>query len=324
MGTGLGQCPILLGALPAHEERQAVKRPNISIIGAGMAGLNLASRLALEADVTVFEKSRDVGGRMATRRQAYGEFDHGAQYFTVRDAGFHAAIEPAIGDGAVQVWNVPLMRTDAAGNRQRLEDHTPRFVATPCMTALAKRLAGSLKVLTDQSVSVVEGRPGDWYVATPQTVHGPFDWVVSTAPAPQTLKLLPFTSTDHDALSSVHMNGCFTMMIGLPNAMPLPFSASRVEHPVISWIAANRSKPDRAPDNAVVVHASNLWSQVPLEHPLDAVQNLMMQALKGLVPEMDWEKVNGVELHRWRFANVEQPLGAPFHLRHIPQDWRLR
>jgi len=53
---------------------------------------------------------------------------------------------------------------------------------------------------------------------------------------------------------------------------------------------------------------------VHLEHPLDAVQNLMMQALKGLVPEMDWEKVNGVELHRWRFANVEQPLGAPFIL----------
>ena len=39
----------------------------IAIIGAGLAGLTLARALPAHAEVTLFEKSRGIGGRMATR-----------------------------------------------------------------------------------------------------------------------------------------------------------------------------------------------------------------------------------------------------------------
>ena len=59
---------------------------HVAIIGAGMAGIT-AARTLLQAGlrVSVFEKSQGAGGRMATRETAYGGFDHGVQYFTVRD-----------------------------------------------------------------------------------------------------------------------------------------------------------------------------------------------------------------------------------------------
>ncbi|MFO8005299.1 NAD(P)-binding protein [Thioalkalivibrio sp.] len=61
----------------------------IAIIGAGRAGLSAANRLReAGADCTVFEKSRGLGGRMATRRVGSLQFDHGAQYFTARGARF--------------------------------------------------------------------------------------------------------------------------------------------------------------------------------------------------------------------------------------------
>ena len=56
----------------------------LAIIGSGLSGLTLANHLKDEFDVTVFEKSRGVGGRLATRRVDTYAFDHGAQYFTAR------------------------------------------------------------------------------------------------------------------------------------------------------------------------------------------------------------------------------------------------
>ena len=69
--------------------------PSVAIIGAGIAGLSCADALTAEGwQVTLFDKGRKAGGRMASRRleTPHGEasFDFGAQYFTVRDAGFAA------------------------------------------------------------------------------------------------------------------------------------------------------------------------------------------------------------------------------------------
>jgi len=72
---------------------RATPRPpqHIAVVGAGMAGITCARTLQQAGhQVTVFEKSRGLGGRMATRDSAFGSFDHGAQYFT-RCAIFHRA-----------------------------------------------------------------------------------------------------------------------------------------------------------------------------------------------------------------------------------------
>ena len=55
----------------------------IAIIGAGIAGLAAAQQLKQpDFGMTLIEKSRGVGGRMATRRINDLQYDHGAQYFS--------------------------------------------------------------------------------------------------------------------------------------------------------------------------------------------------------------------------------------------------
>ena len=52
---------------------------HIAIIGVGMAGVVCARTLRQAGhNVTLFEKSRGLGGRMSTRASAFGSFDHGA------------------------------------------------------------------------------------------------------------------------------------------------------------------------------------------------------------------------------------------------------
>ncbi len=59
-----------------------------------MSGLLAANKLQ-EAGwrVTVLDKGRGVGGRMATRRFGGGSFDHGAQFFTARSDEFKEMVE---------------------------------------------------------------------------------------------------------------------------------------------------------------------------------------------------------------------------------------
>lgn len=289
-------------------------QPKIAVIGAGIAGVSLARSLAGLADVTIFEKSRGLGGRMATRRRPEASFDHGAQYFTIRDPRFHAALEEVLERGVVQTWDATLMETDASGAIRRLDDRSPRFVAVPGMTALARSLADGLAVLCSLPVDSVEGEPGSWYLMTQTGPFGPFDWVISSAPAPQTAKLMPFDHHEREALATVEMNGCFTLMLRLPEEAILPFAASRVDHHVISWIAANNSKPDRDPAPALVVHADNGWSDRHLEAPPEAVRDLMLEACQNLYPTIGWQEALSIDLHRWRYANVARPLGKPFLL----------
>ena len=55
----------------------------IAIIGAGISGISLYSMLNKTSDVTVFEKSRQPGGRMCTRTKLSFDFDHGVQFFKI-------------------------------------------------------------------------------------------------------------------------------------------------------------------------------------------------------------------------------------------------
>src|ERR1700712_51137 len=69
------------------------KQRNIAVIGAGIAGLACARTLAKGGhELNVLENAASVGGRMTSCDTPFGSFDHGAQYFPVRDARFEKAL----------------------------------------------------------------------------------------------------------------------------------------------------------------------------------------------------------------------------------------
>ncbi|MDH6267513.1 renalase [Rhizobium sp. SG_E_25_P2] len=280
----------------------------IAVIGAGLAGLTLARQLQGLADVTVFEKSRGLGGRMAERRRGDFRFDHGAQYFTARDPAFQDLVATLAVTGGVAIW-----RDDIDDRRPGAPQTTEaRFVGAPGMNGFARALSQDLDIRLDMDIARLERDDGGWrLIDNKNGTPGRFDWVISTAPAPQTARLMPSQFGHDDALSKVRMSGCFTLMIGLEHAPDFSASAIRAHHPVVGWIALNSAKPGREGPPCLVIHSRNDWADAHIEEDRDWIARELIAGVADLTGH-DFSDAPHRDLHRWRYANVETPLGAPF------------
>ena len=116
------------------------------VIGAGISGLAAATELARAGCKTIIlEKSRGIGGRMATRRVGAAVCDHGAQFFTVRTRAFAATVTEAEAAGAVRTWCDGFSRAEAPeGPLEPAGDGHARWCGSRGMTDLPKRMAAAL------------------------------------------------------------------------------------------------------------------------------------------------------------------------------------
>lgn len=265
-----------------------------------MAGLNVARLLkAAGEDVTVFDKGRGLGGRCATRRAQGGlQFDHGAQYVTAKTEEFAEFLEAAAADGAAATWG------EVNGK--------PLWVGKPGMSALAKYLARDLEVR--QGIRVQSIRDDDNGVSL-ETDAGPetFDRVICTAPAPQSLALLP---PDHElasALSAVRYDPCIALMVEVEGMVPpeIP-DAQRDADEILSWITRDSSKSGRPVQASCwVAQASPAWSAEHLELSLDELAEKMLPEFCSRI-QVTPDQIHHRDAHRWRYAAVTEILGQPF------------
>lgn len=312
-------------------------RSHIAIIGAGMAGV-VAARTLTQAGhrVTLLEKSRGFGGRMSTRRSDFGGFDHGAQYFTVRDPRFQKALD-LTAQGVVAPWQANTVRVLDDGGRVLAAAPAPkdiRYVATPGMNALVAHWAaplvqglGDAQVLLNTRVTRIERdrlNAQRWQLRCESTtteavaspVLGGFDKVLVAVPHVQALDLLRASQLAvgwQEQLEAVRVAPCWTLMLAFPHAVGgaafgPSWHAARSSHHRIAWLARENSKPGRSAVERWTVQASPAWSERHLE---DDEERVKAKLLKGFA------EITGIRtdpthaaVHRWRYAQTEQALGV--------------
>jgi predicted NAD/FAD-dependent oxidoreductase len=285
-------------------------QPTVAVIGAGISGLTCARTLADHGlPVTVFEKSRGAGGRMATRRSDNGAaFDHGAQYFTVRDERFQNCVDSWQHAGLVQRWTGRIASLHNQ-NTEHDKSSTARFVACPGMNAICRHLAENLDVRTNTRVAPPTRGRGKWLVLDEAGKElGRFDVVIVSAPGPQAGELLQGSPDLARRASTVRIAGCWALLVQFPARLELAYDGAFVQDSPLSWIARNSSKPGRNPDKeAWVLHASADWTQCHLEEPAEAIEQRLLDAfgeatgVRGTIP-------SDVVAHRWRYALPTEPL----------------
>lgn len=265
---------------------------DVVVVGAGLAGLIAARDLTrLGHRVTVLDKGRAVGGRMATRRVGNARLDHGAQFFTVRTPEFAAEVAAWTELGLVHEW-CRGFGPDGDGY--------PRYAARTGMTALAKHLADGLDVRCSSLVFAV--RPGDgcWEVGLDDATSLRADALVVTCPLPQAFAILVSSEVElPKELRETEYDRTLSILVALDRPAAIPFPGG-VQNPddVFGFIADNVSK-GVSEQPAVTFHANASWSEA---HWDDDPAASTAALLEHAQPWLGSAQVLEVSPKRWRFA----------------------
>ncbi len=286
-------------------------RPKAAIVGAGLAGLTCGRRLSEQGyEVIFFDKGRAAGGRLATRRRDGFHFDHGAQYFTARDAGFRHEVERWLRDGIAAQWQARAVRIKTGGT-DPLPETSERYVGVPGMSAVGRHLANVMDLRSGVRIAGLERQGAAWnLVAVDGSRYDGFDLAIVATPADQAVPLLQASDGLARAAEAAGYEPCWAVLLGMDEALPVSWDAAEIEGSPIAWAARNNSKPGRPAAEAWTLHCTPEWSLSHLEEEPAAVLTEVCAEF-GRITGADIGRPTYAQAHRWRYARVAARASQP-------------
>jgi len=272
----------------------------IAIIGAGISGLTIATKLQEKGiHVQVFDKGKGVGGRMSSRRTDWGYIDHGTQYFGLTNPEFHDFIN-IYGDilkpwqGSFAVWK--------DGNFQEIISDKIKYVPIKAMNNLCKYLGADITVKLETKICKLVRENQEWTLIDDNDHRYPgYDFVIVTAPPSQTANLLSSHTPVVQEIKNIEMLPCYSLMIIPCDRIKLPFDGVKIDHPVLGWISNNDSKPLREDKGAIVIQSNFNYAQNNLETDREEVSQVLLEATAQLF-DLKFSSFKYKSLHLWRYA----------------------
>ena len=313
--------------------------PSVAIIGAGIAGLSAAKSLMQQGiNVTLFEKSRGLGGRASTRRLPWANLDLGVQYFTVQTPEFAQQVSKWKRQKKVAQWSfTPLIFTGIS--LKESPDQQKRMVATPNMGVLCHEMATSIPVIVSQRVLELISHPKGWQLITENDHFEYFDWVISAIPYEQAQPLLnPHSSLLH-VRQPLHRS-VWAVALATEGVVPLSVQGVFCEGD-IRWVSRASAKPgfvgkttlsagnlsqsgtfqDAIRQNAIsqnaqfddvwILHFDESWSEkMGKETSAETIIEYAFQYLKKLLRHATDSDISLIhsDSHFWRYAQIRKPL----------------
>ncbi|MBX3080692.1 MAG: FAD-dependent oxidoreductase [Anaerolineae bacterium] len=303
----------------------------IAIVGAGVAGLTAAYRLRLHEpapEIVIFEKSRGIGGRMATRwydRPAGRVYvDYGAQFLkaeteTLRTLMYDLLPTNALTEIELPVWTFNSANQISAGDPE--QNAVPRLSYEHGLTTLARLVVDQMGVSIKPQVRI--GRLG-WLTSgryslinTEGMGQGDFDRVLIATPAPQAADLIALSDTLPaearntlvSELQVAQYRRCLSIVLAYERPLiERPCCAllnTDHQHP-IAWIGLEHTKIGHVPPeySVLVVQMSGDYSLQHWDTAPSALVNDVMRLASELMQE-DLTTPSWTDLQKWRFSQPD-------------------
>lgn len=263
------------------------------IIGAGLSGLNLAKEIKDIGlgDVLVLEKSRGVGGRMATRRTLNTKFDHGAQFYRVKSDILKLHL-PWSKKSLSHQWFV-----SAIGNH---------WCSKLGMTSLAKSVAEGVDVALEKQVKSVQFVNNSWVITSDKEEKWSCKNLIMTCPLPQTLKLLE-SITDinllqmdaYEEIKKINYTKAVLGLITVENEIKDNVFGYEEFQAGSFFSISNQQIKGVSDVPAYVVTMSPDFSEKFFDLEDNAILEKILNEFKNKYPEV---KILSSELKKWRFC----------------------
>jgi renalase len=301
----------------------------IGIIGAGISGLT-AGRLLSKAghEVTILEKSRGYGGRMATRyagKNNNSRLDHGLPWFTAHSPEFQSFTAELLEKKLVQVWGERFPFFDG----ERLQPENPILPSSPVytsvngMNAIGKYLARWVDVKTESRVGGLthiganRRKKRSWMINMSASDTFEVDAVIIATPARQAYGLLNTTIDETETLKIVRdidevlYAPSFSLLLGYGDQPKPEWQGIMCNNSTIQFISNEGLKREGDQENTLVVHTSPAFTRAFKKADEEQIKGELIGELSriagGWAANPDWH-----QLHFWRYSRALGILPHPY------------
>lgn len=310
---------------------------DVAVIGAGLSGLVCAQELSAKGlQVCVLDKSRGLGGRMATRRVTIDDqplrVDHGLRYWQPRSKGLKALTSELLSAGVIHPWPVSAYEILQREVLKPVELTEPLYVSTTGMRAIAKYLSAGFtledNLLNQHRAISLAYSGGHWKI---ECENGAVTFAKRCAiaiPAPQAADLLTTVANNSsedsqllgaiEQLNAISYHPCITVMAGYESQHATDMGALDPNGWMVTdkvgtstdWVCLDSSKragknpPGSGP--VIVIHSKPDFAQQYIDAgDLQPAASVLLRAsarkIKDWVAGPSW-----FQIHRWRYAQIDQ------------------
>ncbi|TNE77026.1 MAG: hypothetical protein EP339_06770 [Gammaproteobacteria bacterium] len=270
---------------------------NIAIVGAGLAGATLTRRLlAAGRRVTLYEKSRGTGGRLARCGLGENHTNLGAPWFEAQTPAFRNWLRE---QPEVAVQTLTPVTFDG-----RPLPPVEAFSVMPYLSRLTRRLLKGATLNTGTRVTgLVRNGRGIGITDISGHLIAVHDAVIVTAPAPQSAALLQPADILATRAASVRTLPTWVTLVSLERSSGIANGYFCGEHPVLARAVRSQPGPG-AVSNALAeiwqLEADPDWSVRHIESPS---HNVTIEMLRSFSDSTRGSlNINGLRTHRWRYA----------------------
>jgi renalase len=293
----------------------------VAVIGAGIAGLTCAQKLHQAGkSVVLIDKSRGLGGRLATRRLAGTHADHGVCYLQAKGDRFQHWIDELVSIGILRVWTEGIHRLVADGSLQLPTKFANYYAAPSGATSIAKYLGRDLEIIGDKLITSIDPINHGWRLSSkdPEFSLTAAQVVVATPPA-QALAITKETidQTCIQQLSQIQFSRSITAIVVYPATDQIAAAAITwqgiqcIEHPTLAWIGLDSSKQLNPTQPVLVIQSSAAFAEQYFDAPdLAIVGQKLIDEIATFTSNLTTPEL--VQVHRWGYAFAQNPLSDLF------------
>ncbi len=273
------------------------------VVGAGLSGLQAAQFITEKkwGSVLLLEKSRGVGGRMATRRTLDTRFDHGAQFYRNKEdiAELHTR------------WSIKQLT-----HQWFKSDLGEHWCASAGMTALAKNLAEPINIKLEKLISKISYEGDCWSLTSDKEEKWYCKNLILSAPLPQSLAIIERSNLGLDqsrddlaALRKIQYSKAVLALVVLEEDLFINKEGYKEFTDNDFFSIADQKQKGVSSIAALTITMSAEFSEKEFEQTDEIILNKILAKLQDQYPQV---KLVGAELKKWRYCQVLSRYKDPF------------
>ena len=265
----------------------------IAIIGAGFSGCNLFNNLKDKYEnITIFEKSRGIGGRISTKYIDDKFIDHGT-----------STLIPITDD--LKFFCLDLVKNGV------LKAKYDEFIPKNGINSICKFLIDEKDLKTNTKISKAQNIDNKWILEDENhKIYDDFDLLFITIPAPQILEIqIELPNDFKEKLSNIKYNSIFSMILYSNEDIKLNEN-KLYENSNIENIINNSKKYGYKDFSSYVIHSSKEFANSVNYKTKEEIYELFIENLDDEIKK-DLDRFTIIP-HLWKYATAKSSLDMPY------------